>query len=468
MGNRLGPAIARTCLFLAGLGALGAEAVALIKLRHHAYTLTGALVVFVAPFVLGIVLVRLALRLPAHRAQRLVLELVLLALCIPVVEAGLTAVAWNSPSAAIHRFDTAAKLGIPFDHRDKSQVVDDLRAQGIEAYPGMPRDLLWQADVKQRVGSEFYPLSQVANRPIVDCNESGKYRIYLSDDYGFNNPPGLYDAGRADIAAVGSSYALGFCVPPGREFVSVLRQHYARTLNFGMAGSHVPTMYAALREYVAPLHPPIVLWVMYPSAIESYELDDPIMHSYLRPDFSQHLLERHADLDRFMREVVTPVQWDLDRKSLLEIANADHRRWRQIPRLPILRDKLVPAVKSVMEKPPALDDYAASVSMIAQAKDLVEGWGGHLVIVLIPIFDEVVNDQIMASQSNAHMLSLLAPLHLHVINGVAYFRQQRDPATLYAMGMTNHFNENGHRLFADYVDADLRATYPDIMAAAAR
>jgi hypothetical protein len=38
---------------------------------------------------------------------------------------------------------------------------------------------------------------------------------------------------------------------------------------------------------------------------------------------------------------------------------------------------------------------------------------------------------------------------------------------LYTMGMSNHFSVEGHRLFANFIDADLRATYPALMAAAA-
>jgi len=453
---------------MAGLGALAFEALAILKLRHHGFTLLGLAAIFVAPLVIGIGLLRLARRLTAHQARRLVLEFILLGLSVPVVEAGLTAFAWSSPSAQVGRFETAAKLGIPFDHRYKSEVVEAMRADGVKAYPGIARDWLWQADIKRRAGSEFYPLSQVADSEIVDCNESGKYLIYHTDEYGFNNPPGLYDGGHIDIAAVGSSYTLGYCVPPGHAYIDLLRASYPRTLNFGIAGSHVPTMFATLREYIEPLHPPLVLWVLYPSAIEYYELDDPIVHSYLQPDFTQHLIERRSDVDRFLSESLTPVQWDLDRKSAATITEAEHARWRQIPRMPLLRDKLAPMARGLLMQPPPPSDWEPSIELIRQAKQLVEGWGGHMVVVVIPVFGEVVNNQYAPGQSSSHIVELLEPLHVHVINGVPFFRQQRDPAMLYTMGMTNHFNEAGHRLFSEFVAADLRATYPELMSAAAK
>jgi hypothetical protein len=462
------PVVCKAILLLLGLGGIGAEVLALLKLRHYPYNIWGVVAVFVAPLLLGIAFVHMASRLPAHRVQRLLLEFVLLGLSIPVIEAGLTEFAWTSPSAQMQRFATADKLHIPFDHRYKSQVVEAMRSDGINAYPGMPRDLLWQSDIKQRVGSSFYPLAQVASSSIVDCNETGSYLVYRTDEYGFNNPAGIYDSGRIDIAAVGSSFTLGYCVPPGHAFMALLQQRYPRTLNFGIAGSHVPTMYATFREYVEPLHPPLVLWVLYPNAIEYYELDDPIIHRYVNdPEFSQHLVDRRAEVDQFMRDKVTPIQWELDRRSAKVIAEADERRWRDIPRLPLLRDKVVPLVKGTLERPPPLNDFAPSIQIIGEVKRRVEGWGGHLVIVIIPVFDELISKQYSPSQSSVHIIDLLKPLNVHIINGVTCFRQQRDPTMLYTMGMSNHFNENGHRLFADYVDADLRATYPQIMATAA-
>jgi hypothetical protein len=466
MGSRFAPLISRAFLFVAGLGCLAAEALALLKLHGRALTPAGDVIAFVAPLTLGVALLWLAATLPARRVTRLVFELALVALAVPVVELALTAFAWPAVSRQIERFHTAEKLGIPFDHRYKSQVVDALRAQGVAAYPGLPRDLLLQPSINQRIGSTIYPLSQAENSQIVECNETGQYLIYPSDEYGFNNPRGFMTAGHADIVAVGSSYTLGHCVQPGHGFVARLRERYPRTLNLGMAGSHVPTMFASLREYVPPFRPSIVLWVLYPNAIGTYELDNPILHHYLEPGYSQHLLERHAEVDRLMREKITPLQWDLDKDSATDIANYEHGRWRRVLLLPLLRDKLIGPIKGLIFQPPPKDKFGDAVTLLKYAKDMIEGWGGHLVVVLIPAYEEVIANQVPPDRRNEYIVSVLEPLHLHIINGVPLFRSLRDPVTMYGMGIENHLNDAGHQLLADYIAADLEVTYPDVMARA--
>ena len=466
MGSPFTPRIARALLFFAGLGCFAAEALALLKQRSLALTPLGEGIVFVAPVALGMALLWLARRLPARRVMRLGVELLFVGLAVFVVELALTAFAWPPANRQVERFQVAQKLGIPFDQRDPSQVVDELRARGEDAYPVVPRDLLLQVSITQRIASSIYPLGQVSNSEIVECNENGQYLVWPSDEYGFNNPRDLMTSGHADIAAVGSSYTLGHCVQLGHGYVARLREKYPRTLNFGMPGSFVPTMFATLREYVQPLHPSIVLWVMYPNAISTHELQNPIVHGYLQPDYSQHLMQRRAEVDKFLREKMVPLQWEADKESAADAANYEHGRWRGVLRLPLLREKLAGPLKGLILQPPPLDKCTDAVAIMRVARDTVEGWGGHLVVVLIPFYPEVVANQIEPDRRNEYIVSVLKPLHLHIINAVPYFRRQPDPAMLYGMGVNNHLSDSGHQLLADYIAADLEANYPDVMARA--
>jgi hypothetical protein len=466
MGSAFTPRIARTFLYFAGLSCFAAEAIAIRNQRSHALTAAGDCIVFVAPVALGVALLWLARRLPARRVTRLVVELMLVGLAVPVVELALTAFAWPPANRQVERFQVAEKLGIPFDHRDPSQVVDELRARGKDAYPVVPRDLLLQASIDQRNASPIYPLSQVSNSEIVECNENGQYLVWPSDEYGFNNPRGLMTSGHADIAAVGSSYTLGHCVQLGRGFVARLRERYPRTLNFGMPGSFVATMFATLREYVQPLHPSLVLWVMYPNAINAHELQNPIVRGYLQPHYSQHLMERRASVDKFLREKMMPLQREADKESAANAANYELGRWRGVLRLPLLREKVLGPLKGLIVQPPPLDRCTDALAIMRVARDTVEGWGGQLVVVLIPFYPEVVANQIGPDRRNEYIVSVLKPLHLHIINPIPYFRGQPDPAMLYGMGVNNHLSDSGHQLLADYIAADLETHYPNIMARA--
>jgi hypothetical protein len=475
MVNRLLVAVGRACLWLFGLACFGAVAVASRKLHGHALTPLGVLLAYALPPLIGAVAIWLALRLPGSRVSRLLTESAALGVSVLIIECGLTVFASVRPSIAnvgpglqLERARIAAKMHLPFDLRTKSQAVADLRAHGIDAYPEFSRDALTHPNVKARFGDGLYPLSQVASSRIVECNESGTFQTFVTDEYGFNNPPGLYAAGHPTIAAVGSSYTLGHCVPGIQGFMHRVREQYPRTLNFGMAGSHVLTMLATMREYVEPLRPPLVLWVMYPNAMETGELRDPILRSYLQPDFSQHLLERRAQVDQMLRRNLVEVQLEADAKQDSDYAASQRAKWRRILHFSELRERMnesaVPTLKSLMFKPGPLTDFSQTQTIIALARDKVASWGGQLVVVLIPTFEEVVAKQIPPDRSNERILSLLQPLGVHVINGVPLLRAQSDPAAFYNLRSNNHLNEAGHLLLGNYVIADLASNYPQLTA----
>ena len=83
---------------------------------------------------------------------------------------------------------TATKLGIEFDQRTRLEVIKSFKAEGLDAVPIviLPH-LLEQGGIYQD-GVVLFTLGGVSNKITVGSNEGGKYSIYRSDRYGFNNP----------------------------------------------------------------------------------------------------------------------------------------------------------------------------------------------------------------------------------------------------------------------------------------
>ena len=134
---------------------------------------------------------------------------------------------------------------------------------------------------------------------------------FQSDEHGFRNPPGLWRPGPLDIAAVGDSYTEGECVPPGKEFVALIREQYSRTLNLGMRGSGPLLELGQIKEYLPVLTPKIVLWFYY----EGNDLIDlniekrsKLLRRYLENGFTQNLVGRQADIDRVLTEKATAAE----------------------------------------------------------------------------------------------------------------------------------------------------------------
>ena len=83
---------------------------------------------------------------------------------------------------------TATKLGIEFDQRTRLEVIKSFKAEGLDAVPiVIPPHLLEQGGIYQD-GVVLFTLGGVSNKITVGSNEGGKYSIYRSDRYGFNNP----------------------------------------------------------------------------------------------------------------------------------------------------------------------------------------------------------------------------------------------------------------------------------------
>src|SRR5262249_37166437 len=139
-------------------------------------------------------------------------------------------------------------------------------------------------------GREVLPLGTVSRRATLLCNEGGQWIRYQSDRRGFNNPDDVWDSRALQIAALGDSFAHGYCVPSDRNFVALIRERYRATVNLGIAGSGPLMMLATLTELAAPQAPGIVLWFYY----EGNDLTDlqterksPLLQRYLTPGFSQ-------------------------------------------------------------------------------------------------------------------------------------------------------------------------------------
>ena len=154
------------------------------------------------------------------------------------------------------------------------------------------------------------PLGGISSTLTLLCNQ-GQVVSYTSDEHGFRNPGGIWSSPRADIAAVGQSFAQGYCVRDGKGFVDRLRTPNLVTLNLGMSGQSSLLQLAAIKEYLPRYEPKTVLWIF----TEGIDLPDlyveathPIARRYLDPTFSQHLLTRQMEIDAALRRLVAGVE----------------------------------------------------------------------------------------------------------------------------------------------------------------
>jgi hypothetical protein len=395
---------------------------------------------------------------------RLIIEMALLGAVLITAEALVVAAkphTWTRNAAVqkeILRQRAAERMGVSFDTRSISAVVDSLRTEGVNALPGIGRGWITKEPVKNYMADGFVSLSHASNATVVECNESGKYLVYRTDEFGFNNPPGLVAGGQVSIAVVGSSFALGHCVPPGSAAVDLIRAIYPRTANFSMAETRSLSQLAAFREYIEPLQPAIVLWFVDPGfATEDIERDNEALARYLNPSFSQRLVYHQSRTDDVITRLALPLQAEVDGAIEKEMQRAAAERFSRLYTLSQVRRSL--NLLGRRQGAYATPDLALFEQCLRLAQQAVAGWGGQMVVVVLPNYGELVGEE-PESVRRRSVVSAVNEIGLPLIDGAELFLTSSDPLGLFALRIANHPSERGHELLADRILDDLSRIHP--------
>ncbi len=371
----------------------------------------------------------------------------------------------------------ARQYGVNFDTRDRIEILGELRKGGVDAVPIVSKWLdrrnalwNWQPDGSIRsavniAGEEAIPLGAVANRLTVLCNESGQWITYLSDEHGFSNPKGIWQSNTLDIAAVGDSFAQGYCVPPDKSFVALIRQRFAATLNLGIAGNGPLLALAALKEYLPSFKPRHVLWFY----SEGNDLDGlqtekkiSLLMRYLKGDFNQGLVGRQRDIDQALigfidrqtaRQLNQPPQPPPQRRNWISKRVSDLvgiiklRSLRQ--RLELLQGRSLQEAEELSDfDGPNMDLFG---QILVEAKSRVNAWGGTLHFVYLPSSTRYFGSAEVPVRMRARVLSAVSALGIPVIDIHPVFQAHADVRSLFPWGGYGHYNERGHRVVAEEV-----------------
>jgi hypothetical protein len=375
----------------------------------------------------------------------------------------------SSPEKEKEAAKLAREFGVAIDTRGGFEVIDDLRKRGIDAVPIItPSNHLFveqpDGSIKSAIairGTEVMPLGGVSNKVTVLCNENGQYVTYESDDHGFQNPRTTWQSKSIDVAALGDSFAHGYCVSPDKNFMALIRRAYPATLNLGMAGNGPLLMLATLKEYLPHYRPKIVLW-FYFEENDLYNLQvekkSALLMNYLRDDFTQSLVERQKEVDQALIE-------DIDRERSRREANRARReeggnrigdKLFGFVKLNNLRQRLSIIygmnAKEAKRRPdlegPNMDLFR---EVMFQAKKEVDGWGGQLYFVYLPEWARYRGYRSWGKTQRDSVLKIVKNLEIPTVDIVPAFQKSSDPLSLFPFRETGHYNEAGHRLVGEEV-----------------
>ena len=358
----------------------------------------------------------------------------------------------------------AKQYGVDFDMRDVGEVIADFWARGIQTFPQIILPMLTKqpdGSMKSLIsirGAELIPLGGIADQITVMCNQSGRFVTYRTDEHGFRNPKGMWSSDRVEIAAVGNSFAQGYCVPFDKDFVALIRKRHPATLNLSMTGDGPLLMLATLEEYLPRFRPKTVLW-FYAESNHLFDLQTEkksrLLMRYLEFNFKQGLLSRQKETDQALVDYV-------HKKSAQKTTEKPRHQNRfadllQTVKLGALRQKFGLVHGHDTQEAAVVADLRGPITnlfgdILSQAKNRVRTWGGRLYFIYLPAWERYANHNLgLASKERAKILTLVSTLGIPIIDINGAFQAQSDPLSLFPFRRFGHYNEQGHRVVAKEV-----------------
>ena len=374
-------------------------------------------------------------------------------------DAYLGRLAVTNPRAAL-----AMSQSLDFDIRWAPDVALDLRAQSDQPaariYPTIVPNNFFDHPLATPSGPVL-PLGGPENASVALCNESGGWQMMGTDRHGLPNDKDTPDLDHWHMAVVGDSFVEGWCVENHRSFVGHLRSQ-GSLLNLGRGGAGPLTELALLREFLSGRRTETLLW----SFFEGNDWEDfaaeqgvPALMAYLTPDHSQHLRDRHDEVQAAMT-------------AYGEHYLAGYALRRHIPigrwRANLGQGQMHAVLANILRRPAAAKTGQDNVSNTpAEAAmhdgvnwDLLESVAGQIAsearlagarpyLVYLPSFESFPERSERSAIRKRRLLTLAAKLDFGIIDGDAAFRQaSADPRELFPFKIWGHYTEQGHAIIA--------------------
>ena len=296
----------------------------------------------------------------------------------------------------------------------------------------------------------------------------------MSDEHGFNNPPGSHATNAAPIVVIGDSFVHGASVKDGDDIAGQMRRLGKAAVNLGIWGDGSLIELATLTEYGIRLHPRAVFWIYFEGndLVElAEEKQSSSLTPYLEEGYSQHLANEQDRVDQLLKQYCDTEERKLSgasdthlpvpgsstpRGSLVEQVRA----WPivQVVRLRHLRSWVTAwcrqresaAVGWARDRVKE-DDLALFRQVLTVAAQRVKQSGAKFYFVYLP--DQTRFSQKLSRsliwRERGKVLSIVETLNLPRLDLSEEFARHPDPLSLYiSRSFYSHFNQAGNELVA--------------------
>lgn len=367
------------------------------------------------------------------------------------------------------------KRGDEYDGRTQEEVIIEERAKGIDVLS--PLSTLGSPFTHDKTGPTFIRKS-VSNRVVIGGNESGKYLLYESDEYGFKNPKGIWGRPKVSLMAVGDSFTFGVSVPSEKDIVGVIRNKLPYSLNLGVGGIGPVFYYQNLLEYGSILRPDHVLFIWFEGNDVTDLLEEektPTLAKYIGRKERFGLFELRDEINQFLLNNTVEIsdsKWPIyiermrqffmlyNVRKMLGLGAAGSRH-------PIIMDIINKKFGGKNENgsyPPLSGETLRK--LLGTAKDVVSAWGGKLYFVYLPAWQRYCNhmdgvesycEPLNHNYRRDEVLDVVKGLNIETVDMHEAFSAFPDPGGLFFFP-GSHYSPDGYRLVAETVLARIRAS----------
>ena len=356
------------------------------------------------------------------------------------------------------RMKKAKELGIFFDKRSKMDVIRENTVNSNDAIPNFRPYMLVRDKINNNglngIEDTIFPLGAMSNKVQVGRNETGKWMVYTSDEYGFNNPPNSFKK-NLDVFLIGDSYTEGESVANNENIASLLRQEKYDVYNCGMAGNGFLVAYAGLIEYASKIKPKNVFWIYSANdfADLNNELKSDLLLKYLNNSkFSQGLAYNQSAIDSVLKAYMNRRYNDFLKEkknakwSFLKFLKLTHTRNLIYKAKQNLYHNYKLIFKSNAEtffiKKNNIKDVDNSLmsnvkDIFIKSKDIIENWNGNLFFVYLPSGNNYLIGE--DDPYKEYLMLLMNDLNIEFIDLTNDFLNHPNPLSLFPLQMLEVF-----------------------------
>ena len=312
------------------------------------------------------------------------------------------------------------------------------------------KNFSWQDSSNQP--KKIYPLSGKSHKLTLGGSETGKYIIYKSDRYGFNNSDDEWDK-KIDITVIGDSNVHSNHLPREYGYAGRLKKLTNKSvINLGIGNNGPLIELATLKEYAKKLKPKLVLWVYcedndLPELKK--EIKSKILSQYLKNGFSQNLIEKQSfienNYDIFVEKRIKNRKSQVQSSAFsIEKNNNKYLSYIKLIEIrKILFNDLINSWRNRITK----EDLLNFKKVLIEAKRVTDSFNGKFYFVYLPATTRYISDfdKTHLKKNDYYrdeVLKIAEDIDLTIIDlWKLHFQNLKDPLTTLNFRLHSHYNK---------------------------